>query len=137
MMNEATTLKSILLVDDEPDILTVAEIALNQVGGFNVRAYNSSLLAVEDAEEIMPDLIILDMMMPNMDGMQTLKKLRGINSLSQTPIIFMTAKVQKNEVDTYIKAGANGVIEKPFDPMLLSEQVVNIFDDCMTRRNHE
>ena len=127
-MNNSCILKRILLVDDEPDILTVAEIALSQVGGFEVQAYNDSVKAIEEIEDLMPDLVILDMMMPNIDGMQTLSLLSNMTSVADVPVIFMTAKVQKNEIDSYLKAGASGVIRKPFDPMKLAGQVTEIWE---------
>jgi len=127
-MNSVRTLKNILLVDDEPDILTVAEIALSRVGGLEVHAYSSSQKALDEVENIKPDLIILDMMMPVLDGMQTLARLKNIKSLSEVPVIFMTAKVQQNEIDAYIKAGAADVINKPFDPMKLAEKVREVWE---------
>ena len=128
-MHEEVTLDSILLIDDEPDILTIAEYALTKVGRFKVKTCCDSELAVEVAEEFMPDLILLDMMMPKMDGIQTLMKFKNIESLYQVPIIFMTAKAEKKEIDRYFDIGAIGVIQKPFDPTTLSLQVIKLWED--------
>lgn len=125
-MHEERTLKSVLLIDDEPDILTIAEYALTRVGGFKVKSYRDSELAVIEAEEFMPDIILLDMMMPNMDGIQTLIRIKNIKSLAHVPIIFMTAKAEKAEINSYLDIGAIGVIRKPFDPMTLSLQVIKL-----------
>ena len=78
---------------------------------------------MEIAPAFAPDLILLDVMMPGMDGPTTLKALRQIESLSQTPVAFMTAKIQPNEIAEYKLLGAIDVIPKPFDPMTLSKQV--------------
>ena len=126
-MNNSNALKRILLLGDELDILTVAGIALSKVGGFEVQCYSDSKKAIAEVEDCMPDLVILDMMMPNIDGMQTLAILRSMKLVAHVPVIFMTAKVQKNEIDSYLKSGASGVIQKPFDPMTLADQVREIW----------
>jgi DNA-binding response OmpR family regulator len=82
---------------------------------------------LEKAKSFKPDLILLDMMMPGMNGITTLEELHKIDSAKDVPIIFMTAKVQPNEVSTYIKLGAIDVISKPFDPMQLSNQIKEIW----------
>ena len=128
-MHDERTLESVLLIDDELDILTIAEYALTKVGRFKVKACIDSELAVEEAEEFMPDVILLDMMMPKMDGIQTLIKFKNIESLDHVPIIFMTAKTEKKEIDRYLNIGAIGVIQKPFDPMTLSLQVIKLWED--------
>jgi two-component system OmpR family response regulator len=118
-----TTLTRILYVEDEPDIQAVARIALETVGGFTVQICSSGEEAVQNAVEFAPDLILLDVMMPGMDGPDTLQALRGLPELSDTPAVFMTAKVQPQEVAQFKACGALDVIAKPFDPMALSEQI--------------
>lgn len=120
-------LKTILLVEDEPDIQTVARLALEAVGGYQVHLCSSGEEAVTRAVTLAPDLILLDVMMPGMDGPTTLKHLREIPALQKTPVIFMTAKVQPQEVVAYRKLGAIDVIAKPFDPMALADQVGHIW----------
>jgi len=123
-----SSLNRILYVEDEPDIQEVARMALEMVGGYTVQICSSGQEAVEVAPGFAPDLILLDVMMPGMDGPSTLKALREIETLSQTPVAFMTAKVQPNEIQEYIELGAINVIPKPFDPMTLSAQVAEVWD---------
>ncbi|OOC48487.1 MULTISPECIES: response regulator [Thioalkalivibrio] len=120
-------LQRILYVEDEPDIQAVAELALETVGGFTVKICASGEEAVRDAEAFAPDLILLDVMMPGMDGPSTLEALRGIPALAEVPVAFMTAKVQPSEIEHYKSLGARDVIAKPFDPMALSDQVRRIW----------
>ena len=120
-------LQRILYVEDETDIQMVAEIALNEVGGFTVKTCSSGEEALREAEAFAPDLLLLDVMMPGMDGPSTLAALRRLPSLAETPAIFMTAKVQPSEVDHLKSIGALAVIAKPFDPMALAEQVRSVY----------
>ena len=120
-------LQRILYVEDEPDIQAVAELALETVGGYTVKTCASGEEAVRDAEGFAPDLILLDVMMPGMDGPSTLEALRGIPALAEVPVAFMTAKVQPSEIEHYKSLGARDVIAKPFDPMALSDQVRRIW----------
>lgn len=118
------TLTHILYVEDDLDIQAVAQIALEIVGGLSLKTCSSgaeALMAINAG--FIPDLLLLDVMMPNMDGPTTLAELRKLSGTAKTPVIFMTAKVQSNELDFYTSLGAIGVIAKPFDPMDLSSQV--------------
>ncbi len=116
-------LKRILYVEDEADIRAVAEIALEAVGGFELKACSSGQEALTEVTDFGPDLLLLDVMMPGMDGPTTLAALRKLPELSETPAIFMTAKVQPEEVAALKKSGVLDVITKPFDPMGLAEQI--------------
>ena len=118
----------ILLVDDEPDIRRIAEMSLGLEPGWQVTLANSGAQAIELAASHEPDVILMDMMMPGMDGLTTLGKLRENPSLQDVPVIFMTAKVQRNEVERYTTAGAKGVLHKPFDPMTLCQDIQRILD---------
>jgi len=120
-------LKKLLYVEDEIDIQTVAKLALEAIGGFTLHVCSSGHDAVAQAEAFAPDLILLDVMMPGMDGPTTLAALRLLPNLTETPVIFMTAKVQAQEVAQYLVLGAAGVIAKPFDPMTLSDKVIQIW----------
>ncbi len=120
-------LQRILMVDDDSDIRTVAEISLTAVGGFTVEVCASGPEALERAPAFGPDLILLDVMMPGMDGPTTLKGLREIPALAQTPVIFMTAKVQPQEVAQLVACGALDVLAKPFDPMALPDALRRIW----------
>lgn len=118
-----STLQRILYVEDEPDIQAVAKLALEMVGGFTVKICSSGDEALREAAAFAPDMILLDVMMPGIDGPATLKGLREQSALSQVPVAFMTAKVQANEVNQYKSLGALDVIAKPFDPMTLADRV--------------
>ncbi len=122
-----TSLQKILFVEDDPDIQMVAQLALEAVGGYTVQMCSSGKEALAVAEQFAPDLILLDVMMPGMDGPTTLMELRKKPSLSHTPVIFMTARVQRHEIEQYLAMGATDVISKPFDPMTLSAQVADIW----------
>lgn len=124
-------LKKILLVEDDPDIRTVAQLSLETLGGFELRLAPSGQEALDMAPAFAPDLLILDVMMPGLDGPGTLAGLRRIETLAGTPVIFMTAKVQPQEVAHLKSLGALEIISKPFDPMSLPEQVRAIWN----RRN--
>lgn len=116
----------ILYVEDEPDIRLVAKMALEMVGGFTVIACGSGEEALRCAPDAQADLLLLDVMMPGMNGMRTLEALRAIPATASTPAIFMTAKVQASEVAAYKAAGAIDVISKPFDAMALPQQIREI-----------
>jgi two-component system OmpR family response regulator len=122
-------LKSIMLVEDEVDIQEVVRLSLKSFGDFNVHICSSGPEAIEKAVIVMPDLIILDMMMPVMDGMATLRLLRMNPQLNKIPVIFMTAKAQTNEMKHYIECGAIGTISKPFDPVKLVEKINQMWDE--------
>jgi CheY-like chemotaxis protein len=123
----ARELKRILYVEDEASIRTIAITVLEAVGGFSVIACSSGKQALDAAPTANADLILLDVMMPEMDGPATLKALREIAQTAQTPVIFMTAKVQTSEIAQYKSLGAIDVIAKPFDPMTLSAQISEIW----------
>lgn len=122
-----TALNRILMVEDEADIQEVAQLALEAVGGFTVCICSSGPEALEQAPLFGPDLILLDVMMSGMDGPSTLLALRQMPQFASTPVIFMTAKVQSHEVARYKEMGALDVISKPFDPMTLSDTIVEIW----------
>jgi CheY-like chemotaxis protein len=115
-----TMLTRILFVEDDPDIQMIAQLALEAVGGFTVALCSSGAEALRAAPAFQPDLILLDVMMPGMDGPTTLQALRAEQALASTPVVFMTAKVQRHEIEQYRALGAIDVIAKPFDPMTLS-----------------
>ncbi len=120
-------LNSILYVEDEEDIQAVAKIALEAVGNFSVNMCSSGQEALGVIPEYNPDLILLDVMMPGMDGPTTYQAIRQLDGYEKTPIIFMTAKVMESDREHYKSLGAIGVIAKPFDPMTLSDQIKEIW----------
>lgn len=123
-----TVPNKILYVEDEPDIRTIAKIALETIGKFEVRMCSAGKEALAVVEEYAPDCILLDVMMPGMDGPTVLKALRQIPACAHIPVIFMTAKVQSSEVAQYQALGALGVIPKPFDPMKLAQTVRQLLE---------
>lgn len=123
-------LKRILMVEDEPDIRTIAKFALEAVGGFTVELCASGSEAIEKAVAFAPDLLLLDVMIAGMDGPTTFKTLRAMPQTAHTPAIFMTAKVQRHEVEQYKQLGAIDVIAKPFDPMALSAMIHQIWEQA-------
>jgi CheY-like chemotaxis protein len=113
----------LLHVDDEPDIRTVVELALSLDPIFEVRSCESGADALTAAAEWQPDVMLLDVMMPVMDGPATLAQLRANPATTAIPVIFMTARAQARETERFRSLGAIGVIPKPFDPMTLAASV--------------
>ena len=122
-------LKKVLYVEDEADIREVGKIALEAVGGFEVHLCAGGPEALEAAPCFAPQLILLDVMMPGMDGPTTLMELRKIPGLAQTPVVFITAKVLQTEVRYYQELGALGTVSKPFDPMTLADQLKDLWSN--------
>ncbi len=123
-----STLQRILYVEDEHDIQAVAKLALELVGGFTVKICSSGEQALREVVAFAPDMIVLDVMMPGMDGPGTFKALRALPALAEVPVVFMTAKVQAAEVAHFKSLGARDVIPKPFDPMALASQLCAIWE---------
>ncbi|MBA2934764.1 response regulator [Sphingomonas sp. CGMCC 1.13654] len=115
----------ILCVDDDPDIRTIAVMALGLDSDMEVRSANggAEVLALLDAGDWKPDVVLLDVMMPGMDGPAVLATLQGRSDCAGLPVIFMTARARKADVDAYRALGAIGVIVKPFDPLALAGEV--------------
>lgn len=120
-------LTRILHIEDDRSIQAVARVALETLGGFQVLSCSGGQEALDKILDFAPHFILLDVMMPNMDGPQTLERLRAVVDLEQIPVAFMTAKVQPNEIAHYLSLGARDVIIKPFDPMQLAQQVRTIW----------
>jgi CheY-like chemotaxis protein len=122
------SLREILYVDDEPDIREIVQMALGLVPTLSVSTVDSGLRALQSMQAKRPDLVLLDVMMPNMDGPTTLQQMRSRPELQAIPVIFMTAKAMPQEVARFRSLGAAAVIAKPFDPMLLGEHVFAIWE---------
>lgn len=123
-------LERILYVEDEPDIQSVAKLALEVLGGYEVLLCGSGIEALKQVCGFSPSLILLDVMMPDMDGPTTLQRLREDPNTAKIPVIFLTAKTQASEVKRYQALGALDVIAKPFDPMTLAVQVQKIWSQA-------
>lgn len=115
--------EKILMIDDEDDIRTVAQMSLQTVGGFQVVLASGGEEGLKVSEKEKPDLIILDVMMPGLDGPGTLKRLKENPESAHIPVVFLTAKAQQMELEELKSMGAAGVLTKPFDPMKLPELV--------------
>ncbi|MGD2114399.1 MAG: response regulator [Acidobacteriota bacterium] len=126
-MTEAS-LKRILLVEDEADIQLVARIALERLGGFELEICSSGEEALERASELAPQLILLDIVLPGLGGLETLAELRKIPSLRTTPVVVLTARVRTDEVAEYEERDVAAVIPKPFDPLLLGDRLRRIWE---------
>jgi two-component system, OmpR family, response regulator len=114
------------MVDDDPDIRRVAELSLERIGGWTVSLASSGAEAIARAELDPPDVVLLDVMMPDMDGPTTLLALQAHPVLGHVPVVFITAKVRAQEIERYLELGAAGVISKPFDPVALPGQIRRI-----------
>lgn len=123
-----TELNRILYVEDEPDIRDIARLALEAIGGYDVMLCESGREALKELPQFKPQLILLDVMMPAMDGPTTFAAIRQLPRGRDIPVIFMTAKVQAHEIAAYRAMGSIGVISKPFDAMLLASQIRELWD---------
>ncbi len=119
----ASKLRRILCVDDDPDLRNIVTMSLQDVGGFVIQACESGKEAIEKAPAFDPQLILLDVMMPGMDGPETLSALRRNPRLANAAVVFITAKVRPEDKARLVDLGAVDVIAKPFDPMHLHERI--------------
>jgi CheY-like chemotaxis protein len=115
--------RRILIIDDEDDIRQVAALSLETIAGWEVVLANSGALGVEVAAKEQPDAILLDVMMPEMDGPTTFLKLQSTPQTANIPVLLLTAKVQGSDQRRFAGLGVAGILFKPFDPLLLSKQV--------------
>ena len=116
----------VLVIDDEDDIRAVSRMSLERVGGWTVVAAESGERGIELAESERPDAILLDVMMPGMDGPSTIERLKAADATRDIPVVFLTAKLQPAERERYAELGGAGVISKPFDPMGLPQELAQI-----------
>jgi CheY-like chemotaxis protein len=120
--------KKILLVDDETNLVLVIQICLEKLGGWTVITAESGAEGLVKAEMERPDAILLDVMMPDLDGFTVLKRLKA-NPVTQTiPVILLTAKVQSSHHNEYTQLDIAGVLVKPFNPMELANHVAKLLD---------
>ena len=118
----------ILIIDDEDDIREVAALSLETVAGWEVMVASSGAQGLARAATYQPDAILLDVMMPGMDGPTVLSRMRANTERPNCPVIFVTAKALPREIALLRELGAAGVIAKPFDPMELGRQVLQIWE---------
>lgn len=122
-------LRHILYIDDDPDIQAVAQVALEMIGGYRMTMCLHPQQALSLALEHAPDLILLDVVMPGMDGPQTLATLHADERCKAIPVIFMTGRAQDDERARWMSLGVLGVIAKPFDAMALAGQIETIWSN--------
>lgn len=120
-------LKRILSVEDDDDIRSVIEMSLKTVGGYEVKTFASGAEAIASVCDFDPQLILLDVMMPDLDGIDVMSAIRQNESQKEKPVIFMTAKAHPQEHNSLITAGGAAVIPKPFDPLSLPQQINDIW----------
>lgn len=116
----------ILIVDDEDDIREVAALSLESVAGWEVMTASSGSQALARAAEFQPDAILLDVMMPGMDGPATFRELSKNPATARIPVLLLTAKVQSNDQRRFADLGVKAILFKPFDPLTLSDQIAGI-----------
>ena len=116
----------VLIIDDETDIREVAQLGLELIGGWQVATASNGVDGVAEASRIRPDAILLDVMMPEVDGPETLRRLRVDPATASVPVIFLTARSQIADVEWLEGLGAAGVIPKPFDPLTLASDLTKV-----------
>jgi CheY-like chemotaxis protein len=116
----------VLLIDDEDDIREVAALSLQAIGGWKVSTANGGQAGIALACAARPDVIVLDVMMPDVDGPTTLRRLQADARTRGIPVIFLTAKAQSADLRGFARLGAAGTLTKPFDPMTLTDQITTI-----------
>ena len=122
-----TPFSRILHVDDQPDIRGIVKLALGKIGGFSVCRCSSGQEALTSAPGFDPELLLIDMNMPGMDGMDLLVRMREAGIAA--PAVFFTARINPSDLDRYRAAGAIGTVSKPFDPLKLGRQLTQIWVD--------
>lgn len=121
-------LKKVMFVEDDADIRNILQFSLETIGGYRVCACAGGLQAIEQAPGFQPELVLLDVMMPGLTGPQTLARLRTLECMIGVPMVFLTAKAFAHEVEALLAHGATDVIVKPFDAVVLPQQVRQIWE---------
>ena len=125
--------KSILIIDDEEDVKDIAQMGLEMAADWNVITASTGKEGLKLAQERLPEVILLDLMMPEWDGKETLKQLKADQSTAAIPVILMTAKTQSAIALELTELDLAGVITKPFRPLELPEQITEILDRALIR----
>lgn len=126
-MADIAQLKKIMYVEDDPDLRKIVTVSLEAKGVFVVRVCDSGEQALKQVGEFQPDLIVMDVLMEEMDGPETLGELRKLKEASAIPVFFLTSRVFPKDVENYKKIGAAGVIKKPFHPLTLAEEIKELW----------
>ncbi|MDR3772085.1 MAG: response regulator [Terracidiphilus sp.] len=117
---------SILIIDDEDDIREVAALSLETIAGWQVFTANSGAQGLARAIEHQPEAVLLDVMMPGMDGPSTFRELRKNPATAHIPVLLLTAKVQSADQRRFADLGVEAILFKPFDPLTLSDQIAGV-----------
>jgi CheY-like chemotaxis protein len=117
-------LRRVMCVEDDVDIRMILEFSLATVGGYELRMCPGGRSALQEAPDFRPDLVLLDVMMPDLSGPETLQALREMPCMRGVPVVFMTAKAMPDELEQLLQHGATGLIVKPFDPMTLPKDIL-------------
>jgi CheY-like chemotaxis protein len=119
-------LRKILIIEDEPEIQAILAMSLQRSGEFETALANDGVEGIECAQRDHPDVILLDVVMPRLDGYATCRRLKADRSLRHIPVVFLTAKCDRPEVERAMDAGGAGCVAKPFDPLKLAGQISEI-----------
>lgn len=125
----------ILYAEDEADVQTIVEISVWSTSKHEIKTCSNGKLLLECVEEYNPDLILLDIMMPEMDGPTTFKNLQSNPKTKDIPVVFMTAKAQSHEIEMFKQTGVVGIITKPFEPLTLCKDIEKIWDRHLSQIN--
>jgi DNA-binding response OmpR family regulator len=120
--------RKLLIIDDEDDIREVTQLSLESTTSWDVTTARSGEEGLVEAEAGTPDAILLDAMLPGMDGLAIIKELQARASTKNIPVVFLTAKAQSADRAVFEKSGARGVITKPYDPMTLAGQIEGLLN---------
>ena len=123
MSDDSPRLQRVMCVEDDPDIRLILDFSLGQVGGLQVLCCDGGRAALAAAPGFGPELILLDVMMPDLSGPETLQALRDLPATRGVPVVFMTAKALPDELAQLLSLGATGLIVKPFNPMSLARDI--------------
>lgn len=126
-MSDSLQLERVMYVDDDPDLRNIVRVGLELGGGFTVKLCATGQQALDEVTEFQPDMILLDVVMPDMSGPQLLEQLKKKPDINHIPVVFLTSKILPEQLTQYEALGAIGVIRKPFNPMKLSEQVTQVW----------
>ncbi len=118
---------TVLVIEDEPDLRLIVRLSLREHGATVIEA-SSGAEGLDAARTVRPDLVLLDVMMPGMDGQATFQALRRDPATRSIPVVFLTAKAMRSEVDRLLGLGADGVLVKPFDPLNLAGELQRILE---------
>lgn len=127
-------LKKILYAEDDLDVQTIVQISVWSKSNYEIKICENGKLLLECVEDYDPDLILLDVMMPEMDGPTTLKHLRSNEKTKNIPIIFVTAKAQTHEIQLFYEIGAIGVIKKPFETITLCDNIKELWEKTVNEK---